>query len=58
VITINWLYIVLITIVVYQFLNLLISLADDEQVFVVWNTWIFFPFVCLAVWVIKKIRNK
>lgn len=55
---IKYFYIVLITILIYQFLNLLISLIDDEQVFVVWNTWIFFPFVCLAVWVIKKIKNK
>lgn len=55
---IKYFYIVLITILIYQFLNLLIGLVADEKVFIAWNTWIFFPFMCLTVWVIKKIKNK
>ena len=55
---IKYFYTIVITILIYQFLNLLISSVNDEQVFVVWNTWIFFPFVCLVVWIIKKIKKK
>lgn len=55
---IKYFYVVLITILIYQFSNLLISLSADEKTFLIWNIWIFYPIACLFEWVRKKIKRK
>ena len=55
---IKYFYVILITILIYQFSNLLISLSADEKTFLIWNIWIFYPIACLFEWVGKKIKRK
>lgn len=55
---IKYFYVVLITILIYQFSNLLISLSSDETAFLIWNIWIFYPIGCFFEWIRKKIKRK
>lgn len=56
---IKYFYIVLITILIYQFLNLLISLSCiDETTFWIWNIGIFYPIICFGAWLKQKFKKK
>lgn len=55
---IKYFYAVLITILIYQFSNLLISLSSDETAFWIWNIWIFYPIACFFEWIRKKVKRK
>lgn len=55
---IKYFYVVLITILIYQFSNLLISLSSDETTFLIWNIWIFYPIICFRAWLKQKFKKK
>lgn len=55
---IKYFYAVVITILIYQFSNLLISLSADEKTFLIWNIWIFYPIACFFGWIREKIKRK
>lgn len=55
---IKYFYTVVITILIYQFSNLLISLSDDEMAFWIWNIWIFYPIICFGAWLKQKFKKK
>lgn len=54
---IKYFYAVVITILIYQFSNLLISLSADEKTFLIWNIWIFYPAMCFFGWIREKIKK-
>ena len=55
---IKYFYTAAITILIYQFSNLLISLSSDETTFWIWNIGLFYPIICFFEWIRKKIKRK
>lgn len=55
---IKYFYVIIITILIYQFSNLLISLSGDETTFWIWNIGIFYPIICFGAWLKQKFKKK